>query len=234
MVIPDGIEQVRNEWFAGSGIDRVTVPASVCEIQVGVFRYCRSLAAVAFKRPRPGKGSLLRVICREAFYGCSSLRTIDLPNGLDEIGLRAFRESRLESITMPSSVRTIRQSAFCKCSSLKTVTLNEGLETLGTDEYAADGRPWYGVFQGSALVNVRLPSTMKRIEYYAFQNCKNLKKIVLPDKLEYVGQYCFWGSELQKVWIPRAEMEAGEEAFGGCPAEHSTLIWSGRIFQRHL
>lgn len=93
---------------------------------------------------------------------------------------------------------------------------------------------YYGVFQESALVNVRLPSTLRRIEYYAFQNCKNLKKIVLPDKLEYVGQYCFWGSELQKVWIPKAEMEVGEEAFGGCPAEQSTLIWSGRIFQRHL
>ena len=67
MVIPDGIEQVRNEWFAGSNIESVTVPASVREIQVGAFSCCRSLAAVAFKRPRPGKGSLLRVIGREAF-----------------------------------------------------------------------------------------------------------------------------------------------------------------------
>ena len=99
----------------------------------------------------------------EAFYGCDSLRTIDLPNSLEEIGLRAFRESGLERVTTPKSVRTIRQSAFCKCPNLKRVTLNEGLETLGTSEYTKEGKPWCGVFQDSAVEDVRLPSTLRYI-----------------------------------------------------------------------
>ena len=99
------------------------------------------------------------------------------------------------------------------------MTLNEGLETLGTDEYTPNGRPWYGVFQDSALVNVRLPSTLRRIEYYAFQNCRRLKGITLPEKLEHVGQYCFWGSGLRLIRVLGAAIPGGEDAFRGCPAE---------------
>ena len=168
----------------------------------------------------------------EAFYGCDSLRTIDFPNSLEEIGLRAFRESGLERVTTPKSVKTIRQSAFCKCRNLRTVTLNEGLETLGTDEYANDGKPWCGVFQESALVNVRLPSTLRRIEYYAFQNCRKLRSVTLSEKLEHVGQYCFWGSGLQDVQIPKAGIPVGEDAFSGCPAEQCLVVRDGRVFQK--
>ena len=75
----------------------MTVPANVSEIQTGAFRYCKNLTKVTFKKP----GSLLKVIGREAFYGCSNLRTIDFPNGLEEIGLRALMGSGLESIVMP-------------------------------------------------------------------------------------------------------------------------------------
>ena len=224
MVITDGAQAIGEKWFADSDVENVTVPASVREIQADAFRYCRSLATVVFKKPRPGKGSLLRAIGIEAFYGCCSLRAIDLPDGLEEIGIDAFRGSGLESVATPRSVERIHQGAFCECRNLRRAVLNEGLEVLGTDKYTGSGIPFCGVFQESAVEDVRLPSTLKRIEYYAFQNCKNLKKIVLPDKLEYVGQYCFWGSELQKVWIPKAEMEVGEEAFGGCPAEQNILI----------
>lgn len=45
---------------------------------------------------------------------------------------------------------------------------SEGLEVLGTDEYADDDTLFHGVFEESALENVWLPSTLKRIEYSAF------------------------------------------------------------------
>ena len=69
--------------------------------------------------------------------------------------------------------------------------LNEGLEVLGTDEYGDDGKMYSGVFKESAIESVELPSTLKRIEYNTFYNCKNLKNIKLPERLEYVGKKCF-------------------------------------------
>ena len=67
----------------------------------------------------------------------------------------------------------------------------EGLEILGTNEYPDNGNLWYGVFEESSIESVELPSTLKRIEYWAFENCKSLKSITLPDKLEYIGNRCF-------------------------------------------
>ena len=74
-------------------------------------------------------------------------------------------------------MRVIHQSAFCLCKNLKYVVINDGLETLGIDEYTDDGVMWYGVFGSSTLEYVELPSTLKRIEYSAFDECKYLKSI---------------------------------------------------------
>ena len=57
-----------------------------------------------------------------------------------------------------------------------------------------------------------------------------MKCITLLEKLEYVGQYCFWGSGLQDVRITDAGVEAGEDAFGGCPAEDYLIVRDGRVF----
>lgn len=73
----------------------------------------------------------LKIIGAGAFYMCSSLSDIELPDGLEEIGCGAFRASGLKSITTPLSVRIIQQSAFCECENLKKAVLNEGLEELG-------------------------------------------------------------------------------------------------------
>ena len=60
-----------------------------------------------------------------------------------------------------------------------------------------DGQLYYGVFQESAVESVTLPSTLKRIEYGAFQDCKNLKHITLPNGLEKIGMRCFYESGIE-------------------------------------
>lgn len=48
---------------------------------------------------------------------------------------------------------------------------------LGTDEYPGDGELYYGAFEESGLESIKLPSTLRRIEYGTFQNCVGLKEI---------------------------------------------------------
>ena len=105
--------------------------------------------------------------------------------------MSSFSEIGLESVEFPASLRTIEQCAFCQCKNLKYAKFGEGLEVLGTDEYLEDGKMYCGVFEESAVERVELPSTLKRIEYSAFEKCKNLKSIDLPDGLEHIGKCCF-------------------------------------------
>ena len=84
---------------------------------------------------------------------------------------------------------------------------------LGTDEYLDDGRMWCGVFQNSALEDIFLPSTLKRIEYNTFQSCKSLRSINLPERLEFIGKWCFRGSALESVILPPALKVIERSAF---------------------
>ena len=160
--------------------------------------------------------STLKIIKDDAFMGCVNLKSVRLPEGLVEIGLRAFGKSGLESITTPLSMRTVHQSAFCECRNLRKAILNEGLEVLGTDGRAVNNEILYGAFAESSLEYIELPSTLKRIEYSTFEDCKGLKNINLPESLEYIGKCCFQKSALESIALPSALNAIERSTFYEC------------------
>ena len=115
-------------------------------------------------------------------------------------------------MTFPKSLRTAVQGAFAHCENLKTASLNDGLEVLGTE----DNVRLTGVFSGSALERVELPSTLKRIQNYTFSDCKNLKHILLPNSLESIGAFCFAKSGLEEITFPSNVTRVGATAFMWC------------------
>lgn len=74
-------------------------------------------------------------------------------------------------MTFPASLRTLSQGSFYQCGNLRTAKFNEGLEVLGSDERSRDGRLRCGVFEGSALRRVELPSTLKKMTCNTFDGC---------------------------------------------------------------
>ena len=67
-----------------------------------------------------------------AFYNCSSLTQIAIPEGVTSIGVFAFYKcSSLTQITIPESVTSIGNYAFAYCSSLKEITIPEGVTSIG-------------------------------------------------------------------------------------------------------
>ena len=57
-----------------------------------------------------------------------------------------------------------------------TLTLSEGLESIGESS-----------FQSTALREVVIPGSVKRIETYAFYNCKSLSKVTFQNGVEIIG-----------------------------------------------
>ena len=88
--------------------------------------------------------------------------------------------------------------------------LNEGLTALGSanDEY--------GIFQGSALTEVILPSTMQVLGVQAFCNCEQLRRITLPLGLKEIKPRCFWNTGLERIAIPKSVVRICEGTFYGC------------------
>lgn len=99
----------------------------------------------------------LKMIEKDTFRQCASLRMVEFSEGIEKIGITAFCESGLEKIELPSSLRELAQGAFAACDNLRQVKINEGLEVLGTEDCLDNGDLYYGVFQESALESVELP-----------------------------------------------------------------------------
>ena len=228
--------------FGESGLQSVAIPSSVKEVHQSAFCLCKSLRSAVVCEGLETLGEedylsdgakqcgifggsalkhvelprTLKRIGYSVFEDCMNLSEIRLPEELEFIGKTCFARSGLQSVVFPSSLRTVAQEAFSGCRDLRKAVLNEGLETLGTDEYSRSNCMYDGVFDGSALEDVVLPPTLRRIEYRAFAECSNLKRVKLPEGLEYIGQVCFSNSGLEEISLPASVRTVGTAAFYGC------------------
>ncbi|EJK72941.1 hypothetical protein THAOC_05476, partial [Thalassiosira oceanica] len=118
-----------------------------------------------------------------SFVGCDKLIELQLNEGLQVIGKRAFGKcTALRSVTIPSSVTELDEGAFIDCSNLVEVHfLNEGLQIIGI-----------GAFSGcTALRSVNVPSTVTDLGWCAFANCGNLSEVILLDSKRPLRQEFF-------------------------------------------
>ena len=158
-------------------------------------------------------------IGQSAFNSCSSLTSIDIPNGVTSIGYSAFTSCRnLTSIDIPDSVTTIGTSAFTYCSGLTTCTIGSGVTSIGL-----------GAFEYcSSLTSIDIPSGVTGIGNSTFNGCSSLTSIVIPSGVTIIGDYAFWNcSSLTSCTIGSGVTSIGQNAFQGCRNLTSIVIPSG-------
>lgn len=151
-----------------------------------------------------------------AFYKCSGLTEITLPETIETIGEMAFIGcGNLESITVPDRVTEIGASAFESCGALTAATLPESLETIG-------GKAFFGC---GNLASVNIPDAISEIKANTFSGCSSLASIDIPDGVTAIGSYAFSScSSLASVDIPDGVTSIGEGAFSGCNSLESIII----------
>ena len=93
------------------------------------------------------------------------ITSIELPEGLEEIGSRSFMDYQGSEIKLPSTLKMIRSFAFAN-SALKQIDFPEGL--IRIDDHA---------FQNSQLTSVVLPSSVDYVDYNAFSDCGELQSV---------------------------------------------------------
>ena len=129
-----------------------------------------------------------------AFYTCLSLKSIEIPNSVSDIGKWSFYHCSLVSLSIPNSVRSIGEWAFAGCEELKCLNLSNGISKLEN-----------GVFSGCyELEEVVIPNSVRAIGKNAFSYCKKLKIVYLPNGIREFGEKPFIGCEnLLSIVVPK-------------------------------
>ena len=103
-----------------------------------------------------------------AFYNCSGLTSVTIPDRVTSIGSSAFYNcSGLTSVTIPDRVTSIGSKAFYNCAGLTSVTIGNGVTSIGN--YA---------FQGcSGLTSITIGKNVTTIDNSTFEGCSALREI---------------------------------------------------------
>ena len=164
-------------------------------------------------------------IGNRAFYCCSDLTEVTIPQSVTSIGERAFAACRnLDSVTINDAATSIGDYAFTECHLKTTLSLGKKITTIG------EGAFYYCTELGS----VTIPQSVTSIGDYAFGECIHLKKLSFGEKsfgenietnIQTIGNYAFnHCNDLESVTIPQSVTSIGREAFRFCNNMKSLAI----------
>ena len=121
-----------------------------------------------------------------AFRDCSSLSELALPAGLTALGMGAFTESGITTITLPNGITTVPSYCFRECKSLNSVVLANSTTAISD----------YAFLNCSALRTMDIMDTVASIGTMALGGCSSLQSIHMSTALTSVDTTAFAGSKL--------------------------------------
>lgn len=171
-------------------------------------------------------------VYREAFYCCTDLSNITLPDTITHIGYNAFSGTAYYSnkanwdngslyigenlirvdnsvsgiYTVRNGTKTIAGGAFSDRWKIEKIIIPDSV--VGIGEHA---------FLNGEFTSITIPDSVVSIGYGAFEECRELDTIKLSNHLVNIADYTFLScSKLNHVIIPDSVTSIGEGAFVYC------------------
>ena len=156
-------------------------------------------------------------IGNRAFWECTSLKEVTIPQSVTSIGDKAFYDCRgLTSVTIPQSVTSIGDYAFDECIHLKTLSFGENSfgENIETNIKTIGN---YAFFHCNDLESVTIPQSVTSIGREAFRFCNNMKSLAINGAIESMGIGAFAGCiSLKTLSLGENIKMIGNSAFDSC------------------
>ena len=214
--IPEGVRRIGIlAFYDCSRLSSVTIPESVEAVDFGALNYTRwyqdrnddylivgdGVLIKCTVHPSSldltGKG--IKMIGGTAFYNAAAN---------DEAAVYGYKYADvLENVVIPEGVREIGKSAFAGCINLKNITLNK--DVVRVDDSAFN--LLVSSTASSAKVNLEDCTKLEYIGSYAFQGCKGIEELTLPDTVTSIGENAFEATKAQENFMENAAKATDEK-----------------------
>ena len=149
-------------------------------------------------------------IAEEAFYDCSALISITIPNSMKHIGEYAFRG----------------------CYDLaKTNFMGEIADWCDIKFGGAYANPMSAsknlYLNNQEVKDLVIPNTVDSIHAYAFDCGNSITSVALPNSVVYIGEGAFYRTYINEIIIPKSVTSIEERVLSGCNALTSIIVEDG-------
>ena len=250
---PQGIKSIDERAFFGLDIESLDLPDGIRCIGKRAFEDCKKLKKIHLP-------DSLEEIGANAFWDCCELDSVVLPKKIKAIGDSAFGMcEKLGEMTLPESIESIGANPFERIQELHVVCETHNYRIEDGVLYSTDGKEVVGfignqvdvhiaegaeviranAFNSRHIVSISLPSSLQRIEQYAFFRCEDLRDVIIPDSVSYIGEsafhecrslnvsslpsnleeicaYTFMNSGISGIKLPETLVVIGDYAFSCC------------------
>ncbi|MBQ2810334.1 MAG: leucine-rich repeat protein [Clostridia bacterium] len=271
ITIPSGVTAIGTYAIANAtSLENVTIPNSVTSIADYAFSNCTALkynvydtASYLGNADNPFLWLMnandkkiascqihedTKYINNSAFYNCTALTSITIPDGVTTIGKSAFQNcTALASIVVPGNVKIIGAYAFSDCTSLISATISDGVTKIGN----------YAFYDCDLLETITIPSSITEMGEYilpdsvamkcnAYDNAlylgndtnpyllllnvtdENITSCKIHENTKFIYSSAFYDCDsLTSITIPDSVTTIGDSAFRSCESLESVTIGNG-------
>lgn len=225
--IPQGIKSLANEVLAHTGIKTLDIPSSVNYIGEKAFRNCESLQSIKLPEGLTLLNdelfdgckqlsdiqipSTVTTIKKAAFNDCKALKTITLPASLSTFENSSWSDnsifsgcSALKSILVEAGNKyfesdgtalynKVKDTLICFPAGVTSVVVPQSVKTIGVKAFCGC----------DSLQNIMFEDGVSDlvIEQYAFENCKNINRLVITSGIKETKYGAFNDAHINKLVI---------------------------------
>ena len=238
--LPEGLQTIGAQAFDSTKITEVIIPDSTTTVGAYAFAWCFDLTSIHIGANNILGNNIIRysgvnnisispsntkyTVQNDVIYtkdmstllfAANGVTNVSIPNGVIRIDSGAFADcGKLTNLYIPASVREVRTLVFSGCTSLTGLTVDPNSTYLKAENnvlFSKDGRVLIGA--PDIFTEYTVPASVFRIENSAFQYGKKLKKLIISNGVEEIGDYSFANINIVDLVVPGSVRVVGTGSF---------------------